>query len=209
MNERTVEQDTLPVDETIAGERPVATTVCPRCNYLIHVDVFREGKWDGIQLEGILTCTKNNCGARWPIKVVDNQVRYVDEDMPSRGAGRLSREVPEDYVQDMEEADKAFYGQAYKGVVVLCRRVVQLGLEDHGAEGRTLGPVLGSARKLSPPPLTARAFALAEGIKDFGDGGAHRREKINREDALGAIHAAVTVLNELFPEPPAPKEPRW
>jgi hypothetical protein len=74
---------------------------------------------------------------------------------------------------------------------------LQLALEDKGASGKTLGPLLASARskKLLPP----RADSLAEGIKDYVDGGAHRREVFEPRAVAMVIHITVMALNELFP----------
>ena len=184
----------------------MAEIVCPQCGWVTEISLQSSRSYAPIVMEGILTCTDEECGARWPIKLVGNHVRYVDETMPSRGASKLNSTVPLGLYQDIEEADRAFFASAYKAVVVLCRRSIQLALEDKGATGRTLGPVLESARSKKQPLLSKRADALAEGVKDFGDGGAHRREEISREDAFSAVNAAVTALNELFP-PPSPRFP--
>ena len=92
--------------------------------------------------------------------------------------------------------------RAYKSVTVMCRRAIGLALEHFGCQGRTLGPLLVDARKKKL--LSVRVDALAEGIKDFGDGGAHRVGDLEADGTAQVIYNARLALNELFdPQGPA------
>ena len=87
----------------------------------------------------------------------------------------------------------------------MCRRAFQLALEDKKVTGgRTLGLLLQSARKMTPPLLSARTDTLAEGIKDYGDGGAHRVEDFEPQTVAMVVNVTVMALNEIY-EPPASK----
>ena len=134
--------DTLPEDQN--GELKMPITPCTTCNYPIEVSVQRRGGHAGIDASVILTCTRSECDSTWFLRLRDDQI------IPIHGAW-LSKDfvekVPAGLVQDVLEADKARLVGAYKGAVVICRRVLQLGLEVLGAEGRTLGPVRENAEE--------------------------------------------------------------
>ena len=63
-------------------------------------------------------------------------------------------------------------------------------------------PLLDWAKTQSPPLLSQRAISLAEGIKDYGDGGAHRVEEFLPQTVALVIHVTVMALNELTPKMP-------
>ena len=101
--------------------------------------------------------------------------------------------------QDIEEAERTHFSQSYKSSVVMCRRALQLDLEDKGGPaGTTLGPLLNWEREQDPRLLTERTDAQAQEIKDYGDGGAHRKEEIEPREAELMIFVTVQVLNELY-----------
>ena len=151
----------------------------------------------GFEIEGIVTCLADN--HKWPIKFRNDQIVSIHPDLPNKASVKLHTAVPSGVRQDVEEAEKAHFGHCFKSSVVMSRRALQLALEDKGAKGRTLGPLLAFARTMNPPLLSARADTLAEGIKDYGDRGAHRPEEILSEDATLVISVTVMVLNELYP----------
>ena len=195
-----IEKTKLPTSEEMEAEGMEAIT-CPSCKWPITVECERTGRGSGIKLEGILTCSHSQCnGHSWPIVIEDNRLVYTESSMPTRATVRLSEGVvPVGLLDDLKEAERAHFSQCYKGTVVICRRILQLALEDKDAKGRTLGPLLDNARAMKPPLLSKRADTLAEGIKDYGDGGAHREEPIDRQDAAMMIHVTAMILNELYP----------
>ena len=197
------------IEATLPAENPqevveVPTTKCSTCGWEIEIDCRRKGDHKGITLQGVLTCTRPECNTSWPIKLVDNVVVVVSESMPTHGSRDLSKAVKDGLREDVEEAERAHFSQCYKAAVVICRRAIQLGLEEKGAEGWTLGPVLEDA--LEKKLIGEQTFTLGSGIKDFGDGGAHRREDIHPGDAAMVIRVTTVVLNELFPGPPRSSE---
>ena len=208
----------LPSSEEMEEEMPVVR--CPKCieynedrvkrprpqrpyhDPRIFIQVWRGALKDAelaseVRLEGILTCLDD--GHRRPIKVENNAIDETAPSMPVAESAQLHKSVPAGLVQDLEEAERAHFAQCYKASVVMCRRAMQLALENRGASGRTLGPLLEDARKKTPPLLSVRADSLAEGIKDYGDGGAHRTEFISPPDAAMMIHVTVVAINELYP----------
>ena len=150
-----------------------------------------------VEVQGIITCLFD--GHQRPLKLTNNIIESTSPTLPVAESGRLNSLVSDGLRQDIQEAERAHFAHCYKACVTMCRRAMQIALEDKGAVGRTLGPLLENARAKTPPLLTPRADAMAEGIKEYGDGGAHRREEIDPVDAAQVVHVAVMVLNELFP----------
>lgn len=170
---------------------------CPGCNYPIEVSCQRRGRYAGIRLLGVLTCLR--CDDRsWPVELEDGELQPSAPTLTGSGSATLSANVPLGLVGDTKEAERAYFAHCYKASVVMCRRVIQLALESKGAKGHTLGPLLQDSRAKSPPLLNKRTDTLAEGIKDFGDGGAHRTEIIQPNDVAIVLHVTTQVLNELF-----------
>jgi hypothetical protein len=158
-------------------------------------------------LEGIITCHVD--GHKWPIRLKDGVIDTTSPTLPISESTNLSPRVPLGIKQDVEEAERDHFTRSYKSAVVMCRRALQLGLElmPDAPQGGTLGPLLGWAKKQHRPSktqvqplLSARVTLLAEGIKDYGDGGAHRPEIFEPGTVAMVIRVTVEVLNELFPE---------
>ena len=166
--------DTLPENQN--GEDEIAIARCAKCdvynddptrrddwrNPEIIIRHSRAG-WDSAQISLRGVLTCVLDGHRWPI-------------------------------QDMEEAEEAHFYQLYKSSVIMCRRALQLGIETkpNAPQDRTLGPLLAWGRQQSPPLLTTATDALAEGIQEYGNIGAHRVEHIPPETASMVIHITVT-----------------
>lgn len=183
------ENDKLPAIQI--GEIEMPETPCPKCKYPIEVSIQRKGGHLGIDASVMLTCTRSGCETTWFLKLRDDQV------IPISGAWSESDfkpDVPVGLIQDVLEADKARLVGAYKGAVVICRRVLQLALEELGAEGRTLGPVRRDAEEKNL--IGPRISVLVHGIQDFGDGGAHRREEFEEYQIVFIIAGTINILNE-------------
>ena len=131
----------------------------------------------------------------------DNVIQSTEQMMPVIASADLSQNVPLGIKQDIQEAERAHFAQVYKASAVMCRRAIQLGLTEppHNIADGPFNRMLGEAQSKTPPLMTPRGFLLAEGVKDYGDAGAHKIEKISAFDASSVILSAVKVLNELFP----------
>ena len=153
-----------------------------------------------LELSGTITCQGD--GHQWPIRIQTDSILVGTEQMlPVVASGDLSPNVPDGLRQDILEAEKAHFCQVYKASVVMCRRAIQLALSalPHDVADGPFSRMLSEAQAKSPPVLSARGAILAEGVKDYGDGGAHRAEDITADHVRAAIFSAVNVLNELFP----------
>jgi hypothetical protein len=110
--------------------------------------------------------------------------------------------VPEGLKQDIEEAEKCHFAFSYKAAVVMCRRALQLALEDKlGLSGKRLplGPLLDEERKNNPKLFTDSEYAFALRIKELGDEGAHKIVTLEPKTVEVAIHDTVRLLNKLYP----------
>lgn len=195
------EETKLPIDQD--GEGKMAIIKCAKCGQSAELGLTNIGPGTGsreLEFSGIVRC--NGDGHEWPMAIkTNNIIQSTAQMMPISKSASLTQNVPDGIVQDIQEAERDHFAQSYKSVVVMCRRAFQLALEQRGATGRTLGPILKSARAMTPPLLSPRTDTLAEGIKDYGDGGAHRREDIDAATAALVIHVTTQALNELFPQP--------
>ena len=176
---------------------------CAQCQQQADLDLFRRSRSrDSRDLEfrGIVTCSGDE--HRWPLAIkTDHIVQSVEQMMPVLEAATLTVNVRDGLRQDIEEAESAHFAQLYKASVVMCRRAVQLGLTapPHNITDGPFSKMLGDAQAVVPQPLSPRGFIPAEGVKEYGDVGAHRVEEVSASDARTSIFSAVKVLNELFP----------
>lgn len=101
----------------------------------------------------------------------------------------LPNSIPRKIRDDFAEASRCFHARAYKGVVVLCRRVVQgiaIHLKEEGVEieGRDPADQIKSLWHLSA--ITRDMFDTATHITQFGGFGAHPQD-----DGLDEISPAL------------------
>ena len=170
------------------NKRAAAAPIAVRCE--------RDNKFKGTVFEGIVTCLID--GHRWPIKMREGHVVFTETALPLSDAVELSANIPEGILEDVEEAKRAHFSQCYKASVVMCRRAMQLSLIEKGIADAPLSVMLQKAREGTPSLLTGSTYALAEGIKEYGDRGAHRVEAIGTEETRVVIFTTLRVLNELF-----------
>ena len=224
MTDKQAENDRLPVDQEGEGEE-MFVAHCQSCvehnaaweaargydrerlgpwrEPRISIHCFRVGRDESRQnetlLEGIVTCLHD--GHRRPVKIVNNLIDETAPKLPVDESKNLTASVDKDLVQDIEEAERTYFALAYKASVVMCRRAIQLAIERKpGAPQKvTLGPLLDWLRIQKPALVNNRVMSLADGIKDYGDGGAHRPETFSPSEVAMVIHNTVTVLNGLMP----------
>lgn len=169
------------------------TLECPECKAPTPrlSEIWLMGKGN-VSIKGIMTCTR--CGKEWPFHMVENCLRQIDIGLPGEQSRNLTSEVPDGIKEDIREAERANYAQCHKAAAAMCRRALQLALIDKGIEDKPLSQMISDATGL----FDKKTFAMAISVKGFGDIGAHRKEKIEPEDATIAIYMTVKMLNELF-----------
>ena len=160
----------------------------------VRIDLTQGGA--GIEIRSVLKCNRE--GHRWPLIMRGQEFFSISPDLPGAQSHRLDLKVPQGIKEDVEEAESTSVGMSYKASVVMCRRALQLALElVLQVEGQTLGPLLTQAKEQSV--VDDRIFYLAQRVKDFGDGGAHRVGAIDPNTVAVVIHDTVEVLNFLSP----------
>ena len=128
----------------VPGGGEMQTIHCPKCGYPIEISLQRHGGYPGIRLDGTLTCLRDNF--RWPIRIQDDTIRFLGMgNVEPRTAALDESSTPIGLRDDLQEAERALEAECYKASAMMSRRVIQLALEDKGAKGRTLGPVLDHA----------------------------------------------------------------
>lgn len=144
----------------------------------------------------------------WPITILSDGGGVVEEaatKLPVAESKRLIN-VPPGLVQDVGEAERAHYFFGYKAAAVMCRRAIQLALEDKlglQSERLTLGPLLIKEEGHAPRLFSNLEHALATRIKDLGDDGAHHEVTLEPSDVSTVIYDTVKLLNKLYQEKPA------
>ena len=160
---------------------------------------------DDVELKGLFTC--KHAQHRWPIHLMNNNLLVSTAPaLPVAESSRLEApRVPDGIFEDVEEAEQAHFDGGFKASTVMCRRALQLALEHvmniSEAERYTLGPLLNKAKRESPALLGDITWALADRVKEYGDGGAHERVQFDAETTGVIIHDTVVILNELYPPP--------
>ena len=181
---------------------------CRENGRLNQVDINLGQLGPGIELRGVLTCSKDE--NKWPITMVENRFVEISNALPSSDSKKLRQNVPPGIKEDVREAEQIHFAQSYKAAVVMCRRALQLGLEDRlrrKKDRMTLGPLLGEERKRKAPLFTDQTYQLVQRVKKYGDGGAHAEVDIDPKTVEVVIHDTVVALNELYPVKKARRKP--
>ena len=183
--------------------RDVPRIKCDKCGRSAELRLTTSQSWPGapeLELRGVVTCSGD--GHQWPLAIrTDNLILSTEQMMPVLESGSLGQSVPPGIVQDIKEAERAHFAQLYKASVVMCRRACQLGLAEppHSIPDGPFSKMIAEAQARTPPPLSPRGFIHLEGVKEYGDVGAHKVEDVAAGHARTTISSAVAVLNELFP----------
>lgn len=111
---------------------------------------------------------------------------------------RLTSNVFADRKDDIEEAERANYYQCYKAAVVMCRRAIQLALNDKDIPDSNFSNMIEKAHDEQFKLLGDDTYMMVKLVKLFGDKGAHKRDTIAPPDVTQAIHVSVEALNDIF-----------
>ena len=134
-----------------------------------------------------------------PKAVIDNwMVSWSDWKAQSQD---LPKSVPNEVRRDYAEAIMSFNVKAFRASVVMSRRTLQRALEDKGASiQKTLQEQindLATSNLLNPA-----SSHLAQGVRYFGNYGAHPREdlldQVTSDEAKLALDVVKQILNELY-----------
>lgn len=137
---------------------------------------------------------------RWPMDMEDGIVADVARSMPTDAESRLDESTLPGLLQDVGEAEQALVFGLLKSASVMCRRVIQLGIEEklpsYQGAFMTLG---GLMRKQDVKDLLGDNFARVERVNNVGNQGAHHKEIVIKQDVESVINDVVHILNGLSP----------
>ncbi|MCX5991189.1 MAG: DUF4145 domain-containing protein [Chloroflexi bacterium] len=117
---------------------------------------------------------------------------------------QLPPNVPREAREDYHEAQRCSQVDAYKGVVTLCRRALQIAVESvESKEADKKGSLRDKIDKLAQQEVISSDFAsLAHGIRFFGNYGAHPQEdelkQITKVEAETTFYLTGQLLSRLF-----------
>jgi hypothetical protein len=182
---------------------------CPRCRHQVRAQleagpIYDIGESGDQHAYLICRCPTRGCV---PLFVeYDRLNRHVSEvfPYPNTRASDFSDPIPEAFREDLAEADRCYYARAYKGVVVLSRRVMERLTEDKGAKkGDKLHEKIDFL--FSQGTITKSLRDAANEIRFFGNYGAHPRDDalddVSREDAEAVRGLAWQFIQDIYIQP--------
>lgn len=173
---------------------PNSRVYCPVCQGNLRSEPIEVECNPRAELHGIIKCLA--CSHEFPITLTNGYIKRLDTSLPGAYSQKLNETVPEDIVNDIKEAERAFYAQCNKASAVMCGRALQLSLIDKGIKDKPLSAMLSEAKQMGL--LTNDTYTFSKSIKAFRDIGTHRRDVLEPEQVNLTIYASVALINELF-----------
>ena len=181
---------------------------CPRCGNLVRAipqtqAIYHISEHSDTDAYLVVRCPRHLCDLAFVIYDRLNRcVRRVFP-YPRNDFTDFHEAIPENIRRDFAEAHKSWYADSNKGVVVLCRRVMQLVAIDKGAKGKDLKEQIDSL--FSEGLITKNLHDSANEIRFFGNFGAHPRDdgldNISEDDAKAIIGLTEHFLTDLYVRP--------
>ena len=195
----TVKDDTMSLKTGVGVE--MTNIDCPKCTPNDTGHHFLYNCTGNFGLEGTIRCLK--CGDERSFASKGEFIREIGIGLTYAQSKRLKPDISADRKDDIEEAERANYYRCYKAAAVMCRRSIQLALNDRGIPDREFSKMLEDAHNDKFKLLSGNTYIMAKSIKLYGDKGAHKRDEIDPQEINQAIYMAVEILNELSPIKPA------
>ncbi len=180
---------------------------CPRCGHLVRGTPETQPVYHISDSEPltflIVRCPRQRCDLAFV--VYDRLNHCVDRvyPFPETSAGDYHAAIPEAMREDFAEANRCWYAQAFKGVVVLCRRVMQGIAVDRKAKGEKLYQQIDDL--LASGQITKSLHDTATAIRHFGNYGAHPQDDIlddvSHDDADTVLKLTAEFLTDLYTRP--------
>jgi hypothetical protein len=181
---------------------------CPRCGHLVRglpetKAVYHIGEGIDSRAFLIVRCPRRLCDLAFV--VYDRLNERVESVYPfaRTSAGDFHEAIPQPIRADFAEARRCLFAEAFKAVVVLCRRVMQAVALNRGASGKTLRDQVDAL--LTSGQITKSLHDAATEIRHFGNFGAHPQnddlDDVTREDAKAILALTDDFLLDLFVRP--------
>src|SRR5438552_7254100 len=116
---------------------------CPRCGHLVRAlpqtnPVYHITEYTDADAYIIVRCPRHLCDVFFVIyDRLNDRVRRIFP-FPNTSANEFHSSIPEAIRKDFAEAQRCWFSDAHKGVVVMCRRVMQQIAVDKGVDGSRL-----------------------------------------------------------------------
>lgn len=181
---------------------------CPRCGHLVRAipqtsPIYHISEYSDTHAYLVVRCPRHLCDLAFVI--YDRLNRHVQKvfPYPDSEASDFHKSIPENIRKDFAEARKCWFADANKGVVVLCRRVLQLVAIDKGAKGDELADQINYL--FSESLITRSLHDAANEIRYFGNFGAHPRDDslddISYDDVKTVMELTSKFLTDLYIQP--------
>ncbi len=181
---------------------------CPRCGHLVRAvpqtqPIFHISQYSDTEAYLIVRCPRDLCDVAFVVyDRLNNRVRRVYP-FPKTSASDFHQAIPEKMREDFGEARRCWYIDANKGVVVMCRRVLQHITLDKGATGRNLMEQINDM--LAKGLITRSLHDAAHEVRYFGNFGAHPQDdsldNISDDDAKIVMDIVNQFLLDLYVRP--------
>lgn len=144
--------------------------------------------------EGLEHCP--NCSENFRVKYYNKTVVYAEK----RGIEiEIPKTLPQNVIDDFEEALACSRVEAYKATVVMCRRGLESLVDGFNANGKHLADKLEDLKKQGV--IMETTHHLTSGIRQFGNYGAHPQtdllKDVDRSEAEIVLKTAERLLKEI------------
>lgn len=181
---------------------------CPRCGHLVRgvpqtLPIYHISEYSDTEAYLIVRCPRDLCDVAFVVyDRLNNRVRRVYP-FPETSASNFHQAIPDKMREDFGEVRRCWYIGANKGVVVMCRRVMQHIALDKGATGRNLMEQINNM--LVKGLITQSLHNAAQEVRYFGNFGAHPRDDnlddISEDDAKIVMDIVNQFLVDLYIRP--------
>ena len=180
---------------------------CPRCDHLVRGipetrAVYHIGESDTTAFL-VVRCPRDLCDLAFVVYDRLNDCVQRVYPFPDTSGSSYHDAIPKAMRDDLAEASRCWYVRAYKGVVVLCRRVMQEIAIDREAKGEKLHQRINDL--LASGQITKSLHDAATAIRHFGNYGAHPQndalDDVTRNEADTILNLTNQFLTDLYVRP--------
>lgn len=181
---------------------------CPECGHLVRAlpqtsAIYHISEYSDTEAFLVARCPRRLCAIFFlTYDRLNKRVRRVFP-FPDTKSSDFHKAIPERIRVDFAEARRCWFGDSNKGVVVLCRRVMQQIAIDKGAKGSRLIDQIDDLLTLGL--ITRSLYEAAHEIRHFGNFGAHPRDdgldNISEDDANAILKLTNQFLIDLYVRP--------
>lgn len=179
--------------------------ICPHCGYRVRATAVAGPVCSVLDTYAFLICKcpRQLCDAFFVN--YDRVNRHVTQvfPYPKTTSTNFHNAIPGSIREDFAEAKRCYFAEAFKGVVVLCRRIMQSIAKDKGIKEEKLYNAIDEM--MSKGLITKNLCDAAHEIRHFGNFGAHPQDdqldNTSRENARLIIELTEDFLRDLYVRP--------